>query len=117
MNPSEVKELILSSLSSMTDTGDVASKLEQEGLTYDFGKGFSRSVIDRIFPAALKVKQEIEFLRNMNFAFKSIAISGAAAIIVLLISIFIMEGSISINSFLGLKDNYDESIVCLLTGK
>jgi hypothetical protein len=117
MNSSEVKELILSSLSSETDAGDVASKLEQEGVIYDFGNGFSKSVIDKILPAALKVKLEIEFVRNMNFAFKGIAISGAAAIVVLLISIFIMEGSISINSFLGLKDNYDETIVCLLTGK
>ena len=117
MNPSEIKELIISSLHSDTDPGDVSSKLEQDGVIYDFGKGFSKSVIDRIFPVALKVKQEIEFVRNMNSAFKRIAISGVAAIVVLLISIFIMEGSISINSFLGLKDNYDESIVCLLTGK
>ena len=117
MNPSEVKELIVSSLSPETDAVDVASKLEKEGVTYDFREGFSESVINRIFPLALKAKQEIEFVRNMNFAFKSIAITGAAAIIVLLISIFIMEGSISINTFLGLKDNYDESIVCLLTGK
>jgi hypothetical protein len=27
-----------------------------------------------------------------------------------------MDGSLSLNSFLGLSDNYDESIVCLLTG-
>jgi hypothetical protein len=53
----------------------------------------------------------------MNFAFRSIAISGVAAISVLMISIFLMEGSISIDSFLGLRDNYDESIICLLTGK
>ena len=117
MNTSEVKELIISSLSSENDTAEVSSKLEQAGVTYDFGKDFSKSVIDRIFPVAFKVKEEIEFVRNMNFAFKSIAISSAAAIIVLLISIFIMEGTVSINSFLGLKDNYDESIVCLLTGK
>ena len=67
--------------------------------------------------SGLIVKQEIEFVRNMNFAFRSIAISGVAAIIVLMISIFLMEGSISIDSFLGLRDNYDESIICLLTGK
>lgn len=117
MKPSEIKELIISSLYSDTDTVDVSSKLEQEGVIYDFKEGFCQAVTERIFPVALKVKQEIEFLRYMNFAFKSIAISGVAAIVVLLISIFIMEGSISINSFLGLKDNYDESIVCLLTGK
>jgi hypothetical protein len=52
----------------------------------------------------------------MNFAFYRIALTGVAAIIVLLVSIFLREGSFSFNSFLGLSDNYDESIVCLLTG-
>jgi hypothetical protein len=117
MKPSEVRELIISSLYSDADTKDVCTKLEHEGVFYDFGKGFTDTVLDRIFHAGLKVKREIEFVRNMNFAFKSIAISGVAAIIVLMISIFLMEGSISIDSFLGLRDNYDESIICLLTGK
>lgn len=117
MKPSEIKEFIISSLSSDADPDEVSSKLEQEGVIYDFGRGFSDSVLDRIIPVAIRVKREMDFLRNMNFAFKSIAISGLVAIILLLISIFLMEGSISLNSFLGVRDNYDESIVCLLTGK
>jgi hypothetical protein len=117
MKPSEIKELIISSLDSDTETGDVSSKLEREGVIYDFKRGFNDAVIDKIFPLAYKVKEEIEFIHRMNFAFRSIAISGVAAIIVLMISIFIMEGSLSLDSFLGLKDNYDESIICLLTGK
>lgn len=116
MNPSEIKELIISSVSPDADTADVSDRLEQEGVTYDFGKGFSESVLGRIFPVAIKIKREIEFLHNMNFAFRSIAVSGIAAIILLLISIYLMEGYVSFNSFLGLKDNYDESIICLLTG-
>jgi hypothetical protein len=117
MKPSEVKELIISSLYSDADTKDFSNILEYEGVSYDFGKGFSDTVLDKIFPVALKVNREIEYLKYMHFAFKSIAISGVAAIVVLLISIFIMEGSISVNSLLGLRDSYDESIVCLLTGK
>jgi hypothetical protein len=117
MKPAEIKELIIMSLDSDTDTRDVSPALENEGVSYDFSKGFTDTVLNRIFSAGAKVKQELEFVRNMNFAFKSIAISGVAAIIVLMISIFLMEGSISIDSFLGLKDNYDESIICLLTGK
>ena len=116
MKPEEIKELLISLPDSDADTGDVSQKLENEGVSYNFSKGFTDAVLNRIFSAGLKVKQEIEFVQNMNFAFKSIAISGVAAIIVLMISIFLMEGSISIDSFLGLKDNYDESIVCLLTG-
>jgi hypothetical protein len=117
MKPEEIRELIISSLDSMADTEDVPSKLEQEGVSYDFSMDFGDAVINRIFPVALNLKREIEFMRNMNFAFKSIAISGAAAIVILMISIFLMEGSVSIDSFLGLRDNYDESIICLLTGK
>lgn len=117
MKPEEIKELIVRSLDSEADPEEICSGLEREGISYDFSKGFSNAVLNRIFPVELKVKREIEFVRNMNFAFKSIAISGVAAIIVLMISIFLKEGSISINSFLGLKDNYAESIICLLTGK
>jgi hypothetical protein len=52
----------------------------------------------------------------MSSVFYRIALTGVAAIAILLISIFLMEGSLSFNSFLGLSDNYSESIVCLLTG-
>jgi hypothetical protein len=117
MKPSELKDLIIGSLSSDTDPKTYSLKLECEGVAFDFDKGFTDAVLEKIFPVTLKVKREIEFLKNMSFAFRSIAISGVAAIILLLISIFLMEGSISLDSFLGLRDNYDESIVCLLTGK
>jgi hypothetical protein len=45
-----------------------------------------------------------------------VALTGVAAIVILLISIFFVEGSISLNSLLGIGDTYDESIICLLTG-
>ena len=64
----------------------------------------------------MTVNHEVEFVKYMNFAFYRIALTGVAAIVILLISIFFMEGSLSLNSFLGISNNYDESIVCLLTG-
>jgi hypothetical protein len=48
--------------------------------------------------------------------FYRIALTGVAAIVLLLISIFMMEGSVSFNSLIGLGSTYDESILCLLTG-
>jgi hypothetical protein len=117
MKLSEIKELMIGSLDSDAETRDVSTKLEHEGVIYDFSRGFNDAVIDKLFPLAYKVKEEIEFIRSLNFAFKSIALSGVAAIVVLMVSIFIMEGTLSLDSFLGLKDNYDESIICLLTGK
>jgi hypothetical protein len=116
MKLSEIKELLISSLDADADTGKISHVLEEEGISYDFKKGFSDKVLDRIIASSLHSKREVEFVRSMNYAFYRIALTGAAAIILLLISIFIMEGSLSLNSFLGVSDNFDESIVCLLTG-
>jgi hypothetical protein len=116
MNTSEIKKLIISSLDANADTIEVARKLEEEGIAYNFSKNFGDKVLSRLFSAGLSVSREVEFVKYMNFAFYRIALTGIAAIVILLISIFIMEGSLSINSILGLSDNYDESIVCLLTG-
>ena len=116
MNRSEIKELIISSLERDADPRDFSTKLEREGISYDFKNEFTDAVLDKIFPAVVRMNREIEFARYLVFSFRSIAISGIAAILLLLISIFLREGSISFDSFLGLRDNYDESIVCLLTG-
>src|SRR5512141_2937215 len=114
MNRSEIKELLISSLEADADPRDASIKLEKAGLSYDFNDNFTDAVLNRIFPAALRMNREIEIARYLLFAFRSIAISGIAAIILLLITIYLREGSISFDAFLGLRDNYDESIVCLL---
>jgi hypothetical protein len=117
MNTDEIKKLMISSLNKDADAAEVSGRLEDEGIAYDFSPDFKDRVLSKIFSAGLSLNREIEFVKYMNFAFYRIAITGVAAIVILLISIFIMEGSLSLNSFLGLSDNYDESIVCLLTGK
>ncbi|MCX6321230.1 MAG: hypothetical protein NTX93_05400 [Bacteroidia bacterium] len=116
MKPSEIKKLIISSLSVDADPKEASMRLEEEGISYDFSKGFGDKILDKLFSAGLTINREVEFVRSMNFAFYRIALTGVAAIVVLLISIFLMQGSLSFNSFLGLSDSYDESIVCLLTG-
>jgi hypothetical protein len=116
MKPAEVKELIIDSLSADNVTADTFSKLEGEGVKYSFKEGFRDKVLERIFSATITVNREIEFIRSMNSIFYRIALTGVAAIVILLISIFLTQGTLSFNSFLGLSDSYDESIVCLLTG-
>ena len=116
MKRSEIKNLIIRSMESDAAPEDIARYLEEEEISYNFSKGFSDRVMDAIFAPAVIIKREAEFIRNLNFAFYRIALTGVAAIVLLIISIFLMEGSLSLNSFLGLSDNYDESIVCLLTG-
>jgi len=116
MKPSEIKNLIISSLNADADPKDVSIRLENEGISFDFNKDFGDKILDKLFSAGLTINREVEFVKSMNFVFYRIALTGVAAIVVLLISIFLMEGSLSFNSFLGLNDSYDESIVCLLTG-
>jgi hypothetical protein len=99
------------------DTGNVPEILENQGVSYNFGDNFGEKVLDKLFSAGVTVTRQVEFVKYMNFAFYRVALTGIAAIIILLISIFLKEGSLSFNSFLGLNDNYDESIIALLTGK
>jgi hypothetical protein len=116
MKPSEIKKMLISSLNADTDTTKISGRLEEEGITFDFKSGFRDKIVEKVFSAGVTINREMEFMRSMNFAFNRIALTGVAAIVLLLISIFFMEGSLSFNSFLGLSDNYDESIVSLLTG-
>lgn len=116
MKRSELKELIISSLSQEETAGETSRKLEEAGIDYSFKPDFRDKVLDRLFTAGVVVNREVEFVRSWNLAFYRIGLTGVAAIVVLLISIYVMEGSFTFNSLLGISDNYDESIVCLLTG-
>lgn len=116
MKPSDVRKFMIRSLSEDANPREAADTLEKEGVTYDFGNNFNGTVIDRIFGTSETVIREMEFLRSMRFTFNRVALTGIAAIILLLISIFIAEGSISLNSFLGIGSTYDEGMICLLTG-
>lgn len=117
MKHSDIKELMISSLNTDTDPAEIKKMLEREGVSYDFSKDFSDVVLRKIFTAGGNANRDVEFLKYMNYAFTRIAISGVAAIVILLISIYMMEGSVSLDSFFGMGDSYDESIICLLTGK
>ena len=116
MDSTEIKKLIIDSLNVEAEPGEAARKLEEEGVLFDFSPGFGDRILQRISSPVLIINREVEFVKYLNLAFYRIALTGVAAIILLLISIFISEGSLSFNSFLGLGDSYDESIVCLLTG-
>jgi hypothetical protein len=115
MNKDELKSLLLNSLDADRDNSDIHESLEKEGLTFEFSKNFEAKVFGRLFSDG-KMSKQVEFINSMNFAFYRIALSGVAAIVILLISILLKEGSFSFNALLGLNDSFDESIVYLLTG-
>jgi len=116
MNPSEIKKLIIKSAAEEADPFEISRKLEDEGVSFDFSSDFNDQVISRIFKEKLTVIREPDFGKNLSTVFYRIALTGIAAIVILLLSIFLMEGSLSFNSFLGMGNTYDESVFCLLTG-
>jgi hypothetical protein len=116
MKISDLKELLIRSLDQDSDPEKASAKIEEAGVTYRFTEGFSDRILDRIYSAGDAVVREVEFVRNLNNVFYRIALTGVAAIVVLLISIFLVQGSLSFDSFLGLGNGHDESILCLLTG-
>jgi hypothetical protein len=115
MKKEALKQLVISSLSEETDTSGLPGKIEEAGLAYGFSPGFRDKVLAKIESSGSALIRELELSRTWNRAFIRIALSGVAAIVILLISIYISEGSFSINSMLGLSDSIDENIVSLLT--
>jgi len=112
----ELKDLIIRSLDKESDPEKTSARIEEAGVIWKFSEGFQDKVLDAIFSAGDSVVRKIEFVRNLNSVFYRIALTGVAAIVLLMISIFVIQGSLSFDSFLGLGDSYDESIVYLLTG-
>ena len=117
MKSADIKKLIIDSLDEGSETRDIAVRLENEGVSYDFSNGFSDKVLEKVFSVSPAIIREIEFTKRFSTVFYRIAITGVAAIILLLVSIYLSEGSLSVNSFLGITDSIDESTICLLTGK
>lgn len=116
MKISEFKDLMIRSLDRESDPQEAAWRIREEGVDYEFRDGFINRVMKGIYSTGSSVIRETEFVRNLTFVFYRIALPGIAAIVLLLISLFLMEGSISFNSFLGLGNTHDETILCLLTG-
>jgi hypothetical protein len=116
MKTSDLKNMIIDSLDKENASGEILSELEKSGISFSFRAGFREKVIDHIFTANRPVNREMEFVMSLKSVFYKIALTGVAAICLLLISIFITEGSLSLNSFIGLNDSWDESIICILTG-
>jgi hypothetical protein len=95
MKTQEVKELIGRSLDASAATSDIPGKLEEGGVILDFNPGFSDRVINKLFSVVDPILIEREYVRKLSFVFYRIALSGVAAIIFLLLSIFLSEGSLS----------------------
>ncbi len=73
-----------------------------------FKPGFSERVTNRIYNIA-------DNSDNLWFLFKRIALTGVAAIVFLLITVYFSEGSFSLNSLLGLSDLTTDNLLLALS--
>jgi len=116
MKKEKLKELIIESLSGDEPDRDLLRQLEETGVSYSFSNDFTQKVINRIYSAEQSGNKNNDFTRLFYKTFYRIAITGIAAIILLLVSIYLSQGSLTIDSFFGLGDGFEESILCVLTG-
>ncbi len=115
MQNSEIKRMIISSLDNEPDSFTAGAEI-QEALALDFSDGFEDKILGRLNDEMYVIKKESDFNRKLSLAFYRVAFTAAAAIVLLMLSIFLKEGTLSFDSLLGVSDGYSESIVCLLTG-
>ena len=113
MKDMKIKNLIINSLGDDNNGGKVTFEL-LERVNYDFDNNFVENAIARIINKGKIIQYNFE--KQLRFAFKSVSIAASVAIILLATSIFLQAGSLSVDSLLGVEDDYSESIVYLLTG-
>lgn len=115
MRTSELKKIIIRLMDGEEPDRDLLMKIREAGADYSFSDNFTERVLASINKTSLVLNRETEFLRSFDNIFYRIAITGIAAIVLLLISIYISQGTISFDSFLGLTDANYESIISVLT--
>ena len=111
MKPEKLKDLLLRSLTS--DLGsDERKVLEEELLTdHRFSEGFR----DRVMKGIILVNGKREMLRLFDSIFMRVAIPGAAAVIILTLSLLLNQGSLSYDTLLGIDNEVDDVLISLLS--
>jgi len=89
----------------------LAMRMRIGGQQFAFQSGFSGRVMQQIGQISKGKVVMFDFTQGLAAAFKRIALSGAAAILMLLLYTYVKDGSLSVDSLLGLKElNSDNAI-------
>ncbi|MDX9928316.1 MAG: hypothetical protein RBS37_00510 [Bacteroidales bacterium] len=115
MKANELLNLIEKGLQTGIGAEDLHSRMKSEGVDYNFGQGFTGRVMDRISDGLTLAARQVDFVSSLNSIFYRVAFAGVAAIIIMLISIFISEGSLTLNAIVGISDTIDENLISLIT--
>ena len=114
MKAEKIKDLILRSLSSNLEN-DEREVLEKELLTdFNFSRDFRDRVMKGIVSGKVLLNGKRELLRSFDSIFMRVAIPGAAAIIILAVSILLSQGSLSYDTLLGIDNEVDGVLISLL---
>ena len=115
MRPEELTKLLTQPGDDREGRGDNAELLALLRSSYRFSPGFTGRVLQAIGNSAPAVRLN-DLEARMVSLFLRVALSGAAAIIVLAVSVFISGGTLSFDSLLGIGNSSVESMICLLSG-
>lgn len=81
---------------------------------YQFKHGFENRVMNRLNQPKNGFGIEFNFVKDLNRVFTRVAISGIAAIIILLISIYLTTGSVSLDSLSGAESYSEDNVISYL---
>jgi len=114
MRAAKIKDLFLRSLSTDLEKGE-RETLERELLTdHRFSEGFSERLMRKIESGKILINGKRELVRSFDNIFMRVAIPAAAAVIILIISILMSQGSLSYDTLLGIDNEVDGVLISLL---
>lgn len=114
MGKHDLKDLVIRSLTEEITDGE-RTLIEKEVLQdYSFKSDFRDRVIDRIEDKSLFSNVESDFFRSFNSLFTKVALTGMIAILLLIVSLAVSQGSLSYDTLLGMDATIDEGLISLL---
>jgi len=115
MKPVKTKDLFFRSLSSDLDRNE-REEFENKLLPdHHFSKGFRDRVMNSIVSGRIYINGKREIIKSIDSIFLKIAIPGAAAIVLLMLSLLLSQGSLSYDTLLGIDNEVDGVLVSLLS--
>ncbi|MDZ7739409.1 MAG: hypothetical protein U5K32_10185 [Bacteroidales bacterium] len=101
MKHGKLKDLLLRSLSSELES-DERDIIDREIVSdRRFSEGFRERVMSRIVSGKIYINGKREMIRSFDKVFMRVAIPGAAAILLLVLSLLLSQGSLSYDTLLG----------------
>jgi len=79
-----------------------------------FDHSFTQRVMSRINQEKKRRIIEFDFMKDLNRVFTRVAISGVAAIVILLLTIYLTAGSFSLDTLSGTESYSEENIISYL---